>query len=46
MKEIEILIRVTLRNAIEEKVPQEQLDKILDAINVKLFDTVGILDAH
>ena len=28
MKEIELLMRVNLRDAIEEKVPQEQLDKI------------------
>lgn len=46
MKEIELLMRVNLRDAIEEKVPQEQLDKIIDEINVKLFDTVGILDNH
>ena len=46
MKEIELLMRGNLRDAIEEKVPQEQLDKIIDEINVKLFDTVGILDNH
>ena len=40
MKEIELLMRVNLRDAIEEKVPQELLDKIIDEINVKLFDTV------
>jgi high-affinity iron transporter len=46
MKEIELLMRVNLRDAIEEKVPQEQLDKTIDEINVKLFDTVGILYNH
>ena len=46
MKEIEVLMRVTLRDAIEQKVPQEQLDKIIDEINVKLFDTVGIFDVN
>ena len=46
MKEIELLMRGNLRDAIEEKVPQEQLDKIIDEINVKLFDTVGNLDNH
>jgi hypothetical protein len=34
MKEIEVLRRVILRDAIEQKVPQEQLDKIIDEINV------------
>ena len=46
MKEIELLMRVNLRDAIEEKVPQEPLDKTIDEINVKLFDTVGILYNH
>ena len=44
MKEIELKMRVDLREAIKEKESQSEIDKLIDDINTKLFDVAIILD--
>jgi hypothetical protein len=44
MKEIELMMSVDLRHAIQEKFPQQEIDKLIDDINTKLFDALIILD--
>ena len=44
MKELELKIRVDLREAIKEKESQTEIDKLIDDINTKLFDVAIILD--
>ena len=44
MKEIELKMRVDLREAIKEKESQSEIDKLIDYINTKLFDVAIILD--
>ena len=44
MKELELKMRVDLREAIKEKVSQNEIDKLIDDINTKLFDVAIILD--
>ena len=46
MKELEFLMRVDLREAIKEKVSQQEIDELIDDINTKLFDVVIILDPN
>lgn len=44
MKELELKMRVDLREAIKEKESQNEIDKLIDDINTKLFDVVIIVD--
>ena len=44
MKEIELKMRVDLREAIKENESQSEIDKLIDDINTKLFDVAIILD--
>ena len=44
MKELELKMRVDLRETIKERDSQNEIDKVIDDINTKLFDVVIILD--
>lgn len=44
MKELELKIKVDLRETIKERASQNKMDKLIDEINAKLFDVVIILD--
>jgi hypothetical protein len=44
MKELELKMRVDLREAIKDMVSQREIDKLIDDINTELFDVAIILD--
>jgi hypothetical protein len=44
MREIEFMMSVDLRNVIKEKMPQQEIDKLIDDINTKLSEVSIILD--
>ena len=44
MKELELKMRVDLTDAIKERASQNEIDKVINDIDTKLFDVVIILD--
>lgn len=44
MKELELKMRVDLREAIKKGILKNEIDKVIDYINTKLFDVLIILD--